>query len=607
MTLQAQADLLNRSTVFDPDWYCETYPDVPQSGLDPALHFLKYGNAWGRNPGAGFDTAFYIERYPDVAQHDIVPLVHYLSQGQQEGRHPTPQAERTRLGMETVRKLQAALWGGLEDQAIPQLQAIAKDPETPEAVHFEAEYLLAVWLDFQGDEEGARRALGRMGGLSAAFSHSARRLIPQSILLARHGLIKAARNALERVQSTDHEADRRLALANLEPDAPKLARINSLYEARGLCPLERRDSTRPLTLDNLTTTPCLPELNNAGMGKVSVIVPAYKASTCIETALRSLCAQTHWNLEIIVVDDASPDDTFDKIKALAQNDPRIIPVQQPENKGAYAARNRGLEIACGDFITTHDADDWSHPQKISTQLQALAEAPDLMGVLTHWARVRAPFHFTTNWRLGHALLQWSHSSFLVRRAVVDALGGWEEIRVSADMEFIWRVEAAFGVGAIRRLLPDIPMAFALDDAESLTRNADTHVRSTYVGLRHYYREISRYWHEKAPEGLTDAQKTQKWAMLPAQLKPNADLPIKVDHLVKGDCCNPQVLSKLVQLAEQHPEGRIGISHVPDPKFQDRQSGYAIEFPDPFFELLMRSNVVIASTEAQVQATTVQSL
>ena len=607
MNLHDQIDLLNRSAWFDPRWYCKTYPDVPQSGLAPALHYLKYGSVWGRNPGPDFDAAFYLERYPDIVKHRINPLVHYLLEGRSENRFPTRTAEQVQLGIKAIRKLQAELWGGLPDQAEQALQAIRDIPNLPEQVRFEADRHLAIWLDFKGDEEGALMALDRIGGMSWRFSHSAMRLIPKSVIYARHGLTHAARTALDRIRPDDHQADRQLALANLDPDDKKLERINTLYEARGLMPLWLCDTARPPALDNLTTAPCLPNLDTSMMGKVSVIMPAYKASNHIATALSGLCAQNHRNLEIIVVDDASPDDTFDKVVALAEQDPRIIPVQQAQNGGAYAARNRGLAMATGDFITTHDADDWSHSQKIYTQLKELAAAPNLMGVLTHWARVKALFHFTTNWRLGHSLLQWSHSSFLVRRTVTDALGGWDEVKVSADMEFIWRVEAAFGAESVRRLLPDIPMAFALDDAQSLTRNPDTHVRTTYHGLRHYYREISRYWHRQAPQGLNDAQKSQKWAMLPEAIKPGAALPVQVDMLIRADCSNPAALVEIARITQEHPTQRIGISHVPDPGFQDRVCGYAIEFPDEFFELLKQDTVMIACPEAQVKATRTRSL
>ena len=183
----------------------------------------------------------------------------------------------------------------------------------------------------------------------------------------------------------------------------------------------------------------------------------------------------------------------------------------------------------------------------------------------------------------------------MRRSVTDTLGGWDDVRVSADMEMIWRVQAAYGDAAVRRILPDIPMAFALDDAGSLTRKSDTHVRSTYGGLRHYYREICRYWHRQAPEGLSDDQRAAKWGMLPAAIKADGSGQHPIDISITADCSDPTVLSDIAQRVDNQPELQFGISHVPDPAFQTRHCGYAIEFPDTFFDLLTRGNVTIADT------------
>ncbi|MFC3612446.1 glycosyltransferase family 2 protein [Lutimaribacter marinistellae] len=596
-------EFLRQSSLFEPEWYCRTYPDVREAGIDPALHFLRYGWVLGRDPGPEFDVKFYTERYPDIAGSGVNPLLHYLWQGQAEGRLPTPAAEKVRVGMEQVRKLQAELWGGLAEQAEHALQTLCDTPTLPEQVRFEAGCQLAAWFDHSGDEDRALRCLERMGGMSFTYSHSAARLIPMSVIYARRGIDHAARAALTRIRPGDLEADKRIALANLDPSDRRLERVNTLYKARGLAPVEVLDAGRSLGLDNLTTQTLPPSAETAELGIVSVILPAFNAAKYIETALRGLLAQTHQNLEIIVVDDASTDDTFDTVSRLAEADPRIIPLRQKENAGAYAARNRGLSVASGEYVTTHDADDWSHPQKIATQLAELAASPDLMGVITHWVRVRAPLTFTTNWRLSPSYLQWSHSSLLVRRQVMKRLGGWDEVRVSADMEFIWRVEAAFGQGSVRRILPDIPMAFALDDGSSLTRNPETHIQTSYHGLRHYYREISRYWHRLAPQGLSPEQEALKRAMLPAAMIPNAAFSNQLDLLIETDCSDPDALAQVQQMVHEVPTDRqIGITHVPNPDFTDRRCGYAIELHDMFFEVIQKDNVTIACPVSQYQAT-----
>ncbi len=93
---------------------------------------------------------------------------------------------------------------------------------------------------------------------------------------------------------------------------------------------------------------------------VSVVVPAYNAESKIERCLASLCKQTYSSIEIIVIDDGSPDDTAEIVKKMAEQDCRIHCVTQ-ENKGVAAARNKGVELATGAYIAFCDADDYVTP------------------------------------------------------------------------------------------------------------------------------------------------------------------------------------------------------------------------------------------------------
>jgi hypothetical protein len=86
--LAKQKALLEQSGLFDAAWYRSTYPDVVESGQDPAAHYLRHGAKEGRNPGPKFDTQNYLKRYPDVSKAEpaINPLLHYVLHGQKEGR-----------------------------------------------------------------------------------------------------------------------------------------------------------------------------------------------------------------------------------------------------------------------------------------------------------------------------------------------------------------------------------------------------------------------------------------------------------------------------------------------------------------------------------------
>lgn len=93
------------------------------------------------------------------------------------------------------------------------------------------------------------------------------------------------------------------------------------------------------------------------MDKVSVIVPVYRVEQYLQRCVDSLLKQTYSNIEIILIDDGSPDNCGALCDALAQKDARIVVVHQP-NQGVSAARNHGLDIMTGEWVCFCDADDW---------------------------------------------------------------------------------------------------------------------------------------------------------------------------------------------------------------------------------------------------------
>ena len=102
--------------------------------------------------------------------------------------------------------------------------------------------------------------------------------------------------------------------------------------------------------------------------RVSIVVPAFNAETTIERAIASACRQTERKLEIIVVDDASSDQTLAIVAEAAQADARIRLLRQPANAGPAAARNRGIAAAKGDWIALLDADDSYLPERLGKLL-----------------------------------------------------------------------------------------------------------------------------------------------------------------------------------------------------------------------------------------------
>lgn len=103
---------------------------------------------------------------------------------------------------------------------------------------------------------------------------------------------------------------------------------------------------------------------------ISVIVPVYNVEGYIEQCIRSIQSQTYKNLEVIIVDDGSPDNSIVKAKSLTDGDPRFIYIQQ-ENGGLSAARNTGLEHATGEYVTFIDSDDFLFEASIEMMYHGL--------------------------------------------------------------------------------------------------------------------------------------------------------------------------------------------------------------------------------------------
>ena len=90
---------------------------------------------------------------------------------------------------------------------------------------------------------------------------------------------------------------------------------------------------------------------------ISIIIPVYKVEKYLEKCVNSVINQTYKNLEIILIDDGSPDDCPAICDKLSKTDKRIKVIHKT-NSGVSASRNEGLKIATGEFVAFVDSDDW---------------------------------------------------------------------------------------------------------------------------------------------------------------------------------------------------------------------------------------------------------
>lgn len=159
---------------------------------------------------------------------------------------------------------------------------------------------------------------------------------------------------------------------------------------------------------------------------VSIIVPVYNSEVFLERCLESCLRQDFSDLELIVVDDGSTDNSYEITSDFANRDSRLHLYHQ-DNSGASAARNKGLDVATGDYVMFVDSDDWIKPEMLSEMFKIIDGHRDIQVVQT-----AVPGDFVKQGREGiysgkeavRALLEgswWGPVCKLIRRDAVGVL------------------------------------------------------------------------------------------------------------------------------------------------------------------------------------------
>jgi glycosyltransferase involved in cell wall biosynthesis len=206
----------------------------------------------------------------------------------------------------------------------------------------------------------------------------------------------------------------------------------------------------------------MPEPAANGAPDISVVLATYDRRPSLPRAIASVLAQQGARFELIIVDDASRDDTLAYLAALA--DPRIRVLASDRNRGPSAARNRGLAAARGEFVAFLDSDDAYRPGRLAAPLAAFAADRGLVATLSSAVKhdrggardalipavkLAAP---AFEWALICDLVPVEATSITVRREKALAAGGFcESLRLTEDREFLIRL-ARLGGG---ELLPGL--------------------------------------------------------------------------------------------------------------------------------------------------------
>jgi teichuronic acid biosynthesis glycosyltransferase TuaG len=241
--------------------------------------------------------------------------------------------------------------------------------------------------------------------------------------------------------------------------------------------------------------------------KISVIVPAYNAAKHIEETLGSICAQTFRNIEVLVVDDCSRDDTADRVRRYASEDSRVRYLRTPRNWGGPAGpRNQGVAEAGTEWIAFCDADDLWDPLKLELQLARVQEeradliCTDVVDFAEGCVRDRLSLESTYlasvspiglfQMRIRNRIAM---SSTLCRRELIRGLGGFDtDPRLVAVEDYdLWlRMIDTPGVRLARL---ELPLTHYRRVPTSLSRNKFGQMIKVTRALRRHFERRQQSW------------------------------------------------------------------------------------------------------------------
>lgn len=223
--------------------------------------------------------------------------------------------------------------------------------------------------------------------------------------------------------------------------------------------------------------------------KVSVLVAVYNAEKYLSKCLDSLISQTYKNIEIICIDDCSKDSSAKILNKYASSDNRIKILTLAKNSGQANARNEGLKITSGEYITMLDSDDWFADDSIEKAVEAIESVPD--------ADVSV-FRLMQCYEETGKIVEYEN------KTDKKCMSGWEAFRLSLD----WSMHGLYLVRA------DIHKKYPFDNS-CLLYSDDNTTRLHYLHSRKVIMSEGKYFYRKHAESMTSSCSIRRFDMLGA--------------------------------------------------------------------------------------------
>jgi glycosyltransferase involved in cell wall biosynthesis len=191
---------------------------------------------------------------------------------------------------------------------------------------------------------------------------------------------------------------------------------------------------------------------------VSVVMPAYNTAVYLKEAVHSILSQSWSNLELIIVNDASTDQTLDIAQDMKAKDPRIRILSNELNKGIVYSRNKGIHASRGRFIACMDADDIALPDRLEKQVNYLNLFPDLGAAGSFYHIMDEKGKHITSITVPHQPddiatfllfnVSCCHSTFMMRGDVARSFLYADGFDIIEDYEIAYRISRRFPIGNV---------------------------------------------------------------------------------------------------------------------------------------------------------------
>ncbi|MCJ7658159.1 MAG: glycosyltransferase family 2 protein [Anaerolineales bacterium] len=210
---------------------------------------------------------------------------------------------------------------------------------------------------------------------------------------------------------------------------------------------------------------------------ISVIMPVYNTEKYVSQAIESILIQTYRDLELIIIDDASTDDSLKILRSYEKRDPRIRILTNDSNQGISRARNLGLQLARGEYIAVMDSDDISLPDRFEKQIDYLTANPHVGVVGTNYTLVHENgiAHRTSKLVESSSQIWWmmffssavAHATAMMRRSIF----------IDKKIKYDERYSCAVDYDLFFQIMHDYPMA-NLPESLFLYRQHDQNISKT---------------------------------------------------------------------------------------------------------------------------------